>query len=665
MSFEVTVTPTVYNVEVEVNPSVQPFDVQVITQQDLADLVDESKQYAEDAEDFADSASASASLASASATTATNQANIATNQALLASAARLNAQNAANAAEDSADASAVSASSALASATSAELDAIETSSDRVQTGLDRQATGADRVQTGLDRVATGADRVQTGIDANTALTQAGVATTQAGIATTQAGIATTQAGNALTSANNALNSANAAAASAASAAAVGTSTLLTGFTTGANTTIAGTDTILGAFQKAQGQINARVSGTGVAGQVAFWSGTGTQTGDAKFTYDSVNNIFQLNGTLASPPKFNILNTQANDESWSILDFLGTQSGTGIGARIRANRRGRLQFFTQSLPSITDPTLQWEIDFNGHFNSSKSNRLSTVGLLEIMNRSTGGINFITNSTSAASIRLTIDSSGNLILPPTTGGNLLINTITDAGFRLDVNGTARVQGALTTNLTAGRVPFIGAGGVLSDDASLTFDNTTKLLTVRANSGGTSTNYPAIHVRDTHNGDYSVGGIFGELGFFGQDISGGGSRLRSAIRLINTSGPSGNLNDLVFYQTDSATALNEIFRITYQQRFGILTSAPATTFDVNGTGRIQSTLKVGATTATNASAVLDIESTTQGVLFPRMTGAQAELIGTPADGLLVYINNGNGVTINSTGFWGRAAGAWVKLN
>jgi hypothetical protein len=29
MSFEVTVTPTVYNVEVEVNPSVQPFDVVV------------------------------------------------------------------------------------------------------------------------------------------------------------------------------------------------------------------------------------------------------------------------------------------------------------------------------------------------------------------------------------------------------------------------------------------------------------------------------------------------------------------------------------------------------------------------------------------------------------------------------------------------------------
>jgi hypothetical protein len=67
----------------------------------------------------------------------------------------------------------------------------------------------------------------------------------------------------------------------------------------------------------------------------------------------------------------------------------------------------------------------------------------------------------------------------------------------------------------------------------------------------------------------------------------------------------------------------------------------------------------------TSPNASAILDITSTTQGVLFPRMTGLQAEAIATPADGLMVYANNGNGVTINSIGFWGRVSGAWVRLN
>ena len=45
--------------------------------------------------------------------------------------------------------------------------------------------------------------------------------------------------------------------------------------------------------------------------------------------------------------------------------------------------------------------------------------------------------------------------------------------------------------------------------------------------------------------------------------------------------------------------------------------------------------------------------------------MTGTQAEAISSPQDGLLVYINSGNGVTITSIGFWGRANNTWVKLN
>jgi hypothetical protein len=45
--------------------------------------------------------------------------------------------------------------------------------------------------------------------------------------------------------------------------------------------------------------------------------------------------------------------------------------------------------------------------------------------------------------------TIYSNGSERLRIPTTGNVLINTTTDAGFRLDVNGTARVQGALTTS------------------------------------------------------------------------------------------------------------------------------------------------------------------------------------------------------------------------
>jgi hypothetical protein len=58
-----------------------------------------------------------------------------------------------------------------------------------------------------------------------------------------------------------------------------------------------------------------------------------------------------------------------------------------------------------------------------------------------------------------------------------------------------------------------------------------------------------------------------------------------------------------------------------------------------DVNGTARMQSTLKVGAATTQNASSVLDIESTTQGFLPPRMTTTQKNAITSPATGLIVF--------------------------
>jgi hypothetical protein len=84
------------------------------------------------------------------------------------------------------------------------------------------------------------------------------------------------------------------------------------------------------------------------------------------------------------------------------------------------------------------------------------------------------------------------------------------------------------------------------------------------------------------------------------------------------------------------------------------------------VDNSGNVynRGTLGVGVLTP-NASAVLDVTSTTKGFLPPRMTGAQAEAIATPAAGLLVYANNGNGTTITSTGWWGYDGTNWVKLN
>jgi hypothetical protein len=79
---------------------------------------------------------------------------------------------------------------------------------------------------------------------------------------------------------------------------------------------------------------------------------------------------------------------------------------------------------------------------------------------------------------------------------------------------------------------------------------------------------------------------------------------------------------------------------------------------------TGAMNGRVGVGTNTP-DASAQLDVSGTWGGVLFPRMTGVQAEAIASPADGLVIYCNNGNGTSITSVGFWGRSGGAWSKLN
>jgi len=62
-------------------------------------------------------------------------------------------------------------------------------------------------------------------------------------------------------------------------------------------------------------------------------------------------------------------------------------------------------------------------------------------------------------------------------------------------------------------------------------------------------------------------------------------------------------------------------------------------------------------GYTTA-DGSAVLDVRSTTKGLLLPRLTSTQKAAVSSPADGLILYQSSG------STGLYLRNNGSWEKL-
>lgn len=73
---------------------------------------------------------------------------------------------------------------------------------------------------------------------------------------------------------------------------------------------------------------------------------------------------------------------------------------------------------------------------------------------------------------------------------------------------------------------------------------------------------------------------------------------------------------------------------------------------------------TKNVGIGTITpNASALLDLESTTKGLAIPTMTSTQASAIATPKKSLMLYVTDTNG-TFTSAGWWGYNGTIWKLI-
>ena len=106
---------------------------------------------------------------------------------------------------------------------------------------------------------------------------------------------------------------------------------------------------------------------------------------------------------------------------------------------------------------------------------------------------------------------------------------------------------------------------------------------------------------------------------------------------------------------------------FKITFLGSSGFITIANDGTNDTFGAGQTGSpsfflgSLMLGAdprTTPIAASALLDMESTTQGLLPPRMTNAQMLAIASPVDGLVVY------ATDSPSGLYQYDGGRWLRI-
>jgi hypothetical protein len=142
-----------------------------------------------------------------------------------------------------------------------------------------------------------------------------------------------------------------------------------------------------------------ITGTGASGQVAFFNGTSSQTGSNNLFWDNANGRLGIGG---SPGAFSLdVNGTARIGNIRLLNTLDTLEFANTLVRIRR----------------------------------AANRMTFDGF--------DGFEWVDSNASVTRMRI-FGSTGNVLLQ--NGG-----TFTDAGFRLDVNGTARVQGAITGTST----------------------------------------------------------------------------------------------------------------------------------------------------------------------------------------------------------------------
>ena len=168
---------------------------------------------------------------------------------------------------------------------------------------------------------------------------------------------------------------------------------------------------------------------------------------------------------------------------------------------------------------------------------------------------------------------------------TGGNLLIGTTTDAGYKLDVNG-------------------IGRFGVNASSSSITIGQTATNTGYIINATGYAANQYA----------YRFHNLNGGAAFF-----------------------SGN-NQQVIHRLDGGFQGN-------------------TTLQINGSSIVSGSSQL-------TSSILELNSTIQGFLQPRMTNAQAVAITTPATGLQVYdTTNNKNLLYNGTLWQNIATETWVS--
>ena len=203
--------------------------------------------------------------------------------------------------------------------------------------------------------------------------------------------------------------------------------------------------------------------------------------------------------------------------------------------------------------------------------------------------------------------------------TTTGNLLLQnggTFTDAGYRLDVTGTIRATENIFLN---------------SQKALVSLGNS---VPIRSNLAGGSGYIVDVQSYNTLNGSNVEQGLITLSGTYAPTSVTGTPSFNGiylAPTVNQTGGANGTTRGLYVNPTITSAATWRSIEWSNSAGWGLFGAGSAPNY-------LGGSLVMGTTTV-NASASLQVDSTTKGFLPPRMTSAQILLISSPAEGLQVY--------------------------
>lgn len=331
-----------------------------------------------------------------------------------------------------------------------------------------------------------------------------------------------------------------------------------------------------------------IGGTGSSGQVTFWTGSNSISGNNIFFWDNSNSR---------------LGVGTNSPSSGITSY-----STSAATQFKSAGVAPAITFSDTLVSSTYASVLGLATGSNQFITG-----TTAGDVAIANQSTvaGAIVFGTGT----SERFRMSSLG----------NLLIGTSTDSGFKLDVQGTGRFTGKVT--ITSNGVDVIGN--------SLFQNNLTAYGDI-----ATSSNFSGVHLS-------ASGKVVTNNSITTKLLNSTNTAFISYGVSYNTntvSPASGNNYSGYGYIVNGTSSIG----LSFFTNNGPDTSTVFGSESMRLTG--SGNLLLGTLTD-YASSQLTINSTTKGFLPPRMTTTQKNSIASPAAGLVVYDTTLNKLCVYTT--------------